>query len=396
MIPLLLLNKPRSDVLFQADFTTASPGAGNLTNYRLSFIRSSSGYTVQTGTSSIAVGGSLSSNNVPRFGRARDTDNVGLVVEELRKSATTRPRTANDGSWGLSGGCTITQNDGSWLAADGTSGAGAGVIAHAVSGVQFNIYNNVNTADTNQTYSVWFKKYNSSTAYSISIDVSARTSVTNLVGILPTEWQRSPYITSTNHSIELPADTWHLGVNVDEYLDFIQMEGPGKFATEVIIGPATRQGEEIQYANGKDFLAAGSLRCYVKFRFKWNPGEGSQNPVIWFVNSNNYCDIDYTTGAVRVTIGGVTYTTPVTMSWVWNDVLELWVCPGGGLVPTDIRYRRNAGSWITLSTGSPPTQASIVITGAIDLFNKLGTNQINGWVEKVVFYADGKVPDGIT
>jgi len=382
---------------FSADFTTQSVGGGSVSGYGLSFSRASSGHSVQTGTSTIVAGGTLTSNDVPRFGRGLDANNVALVFEETSTNQVLDSRNLSASSWSNAGSPTVTsgQTDptGGTAAyriqcasgagrgetnATGTSAAVTGsAFLRATSGTDqpnFNVFKSTGRVATNITLTTTYQR--------VKLLGGTGAAASSIVPVDGRDWSAIGGVAAAAH---------------DCLVDFTQREFL-RYATEPIVtsgGAATRSGERLWLATGSNALASdGSLRCYVKLRPKGSSSDYANDMRFWHVDANNHAEVVASTAAVKITIGGTAYTTATAASWAANDLVEFWIAAGGGSNATVVKYRVNGGTITTLSTGSPPTQAAITIASTLDLLCNGTSNQFTAWVEKIEFYQTGQSPAG--
>lgn len=398
MLPIIeTLTRRRGALLFRADFTTQPVGSGSVSSYGLSFSRASSGHSVQTGTSTVATGGSIASNDVPRYGKQLDASPVALVLETSRENIFLNNRSPGSTGWQPASGGTVTSGQ---TSPDGGSGA---YRFQAGSG-QFATWLFPSPGTGSWTDSLWRRRGSvgalSQIVYSDSVTVNAVASTS------PSVYQRverTRVYATVAHAL-IPCDGRDQTVNGgavagarDEIIDYIQAE-LGKFATESIITGAsavTRAGERLWKAVGSTLLTTtGSLRFYVKLRPKGSSSDYASDMRFWHVDVNNHAEVVASTGAVKITIGGTVYTTATAAAWAANDLVEFWLAAGGGSLATVAKYRVNGGSVVTLSTGSPPTQAAITISGACDLLCNGTANQFTSRVEKLEFHPNGSTPTG--
>lgn len=108
--------------VWTADFTSLAAGPVSLAAYGLTFVRASSGYSVQSGTSAVVstLGApSLGSADVPRAGRLLDAYAIGLVLEEARTNAIVDSRDPTTAAWLV--GSSVVQTRPSTAAPDGSA-----------------------------------------------------------------------------------------------------------------------------------------------------------------------------------------------------------------------------------------------------------------------------------
>jgi hypothetical protein len=391
------LFRRRGSLLFSADFTMQSVGGGSVSSYGLSFERASSGYSVRTGTSTVATGGTISSNDVPRFGHVLDADPIALVLEEARTNVITHSNDYSNAFWSV----TATRTAGKTDPAGGTNASRI----QAASGSFFLGETAASGSSANWSASAWFRSDSGTQSPNANLYRPTAGRVGSSVSF-STAWGRAA-ISATGVSdfgsyVPVDGRDWSaIGGLVagahDVHVYGAQRE-TAKFTSELINtsgASLTRAGERLYRSTGSSLLTAtGALRFYAKLRPKGSSAQYASDMRFWHVDANNHAEVVASTGAVKITIGGTAYTAAVAATWAANDLVEFWLAAGGGSLATVVKYRVNGGSVTTLSTSSPPTQAAITISSTCDLLCNGTSNQFTSRVERIECYPNGSAPVG--
>jgi hypothetical protein len=375
------------------DFTALTAGAlASLPG--LSFERASSA-TVQTGTSTLVTAGIGS--NVARAGRLLDAHNVGWLLEEARTNLVHDCRALDAASWSAGTG-TLTVSyangpDGSALSADRFVTTSGGFSPIRALGSQ--------TATI--AASAWLRHPTASGQYQLAQFINASTGAV-ATGTADTTWRRvactrawvaqSPvFVPSDGENLTGIAGGLAAGIR-DMVVDLSQCE-VGGFASSAIVtsgGTATRAGERGYRATGADYVDNGRVTMVSRSRPLGSSSQYANDMYLWRTAADTHARVSASTGAVIVTVGGSAYTTPVAMTWAALDLVEIVVAAGGGVLPTLVKYRVNNGSWTTLSTGTPPTQAAIAAAGALDVMSNGTAGQFSAVHERAEFHRAGVLP----
>jgi hypothetical protein len=387
-----------SPTLLSVDFTTQSVSP-------LTFERSGSGYSVQDSETTLLLSGGFTSSNVARFGRHLAALPLMLVFEETRANRTRQSSAYDQSGWDFNGGNGATRTSGQ----TGPDGAASAWTLTSISG-QWCIGESTGTGTAaSQTFSAWHKAPSGSAG-------------TGLVAYRMSDFVRSPCNTAVTtawkriHGLAANSLGSGFGVTVCDGRDFSASGGltagarnfdtfgvqreDGLFPTEHIpttTAAVTRNGERLFYATASTLLASdASHRPYYDLYPKGSSGQYLADMRLWYYDANNHAEVVFSTGAVKITIAGSAYTTPVAMTWAADDHVEIWLPAGGGSVATEVKYRVNGGSWTILSTGSPPTQADVPFsTSALDVLCGPGaTQQFTARVKTYEVYEAGSAPAG--
>jgi hypothetical protein len=396
--------RPQHDTLFDADFTTQTPGyLTDLAKFGLVYSRLSSGYSVRTGTSTVLTGGSITGASIPSIGRDADADLPGLVIEEGRTNYVANSRDHAAGGW-FSGTGTYTYT------ADYAAGPDGSVLADR-SQVSSNSYSYqwspTGAAPGAYCVSTWHKQGSGGANGAALFRVDGTTYSVIYTGTEPSVWTRTSLnqtTTATNAMlwfISYGFDTTivggSLGAGSRDTLNDMEQVEQGSFPTQFILtsgATASRASPRVTKTVGSTLLdTTGALRFYLECRPCGSSAQYTSDLQLWRVDANNHAEIDYTTLSIKVTIAGTTYTTPVAMSWARGDILRIWVAAGGS-VATEVKYSTNTGSPINMSTGSPPTFGAITISGALDLWQNNTANVLSAYMMRQRFYKAAKKPAG--
>jgi hypothetical protein len=361
------------------DFTTLTPGAATLPS-SLSFSRASSGYSVQTGTSTVVTAG-VGANNVPRAGRRVDTNPVGLVLEEGRTTINQQSSDIWNAYWTTFGSPT---NGGTTTDPTSTAG-GAGIVVDA-SGAAFAIrYVAINTTGAPfVTTSAWVKYLSGS--FPLLNDNSG----SNVYGTTGA-WERLTETAAGNINYQLATITG-IGLptsagNTGSAAWWGMQAESGAFPTELMIAAGstvTRAGERLFYpSNASALIPNGRLSISFTVSPKEATAEGALPMTLWYVDANNNVSISPTTGVLTARVAGVTNTTNAIM---WPRYLPLdFDVNVGGNVATQVSWRvNNYIEHVAEVSGSP--LGSIVAPGALDMLCHGTAEQLSSWVRNITVY----------
>jgi len=383
----------RVDTVFEVDWTNTPTGAGSVTGTGTLYERLSAQSTVQTGPTTLATGGALDNSSVPPIGKNGGL--IGLVIEEARTQAIQAWREMVTPNWFDAGGGSFTHD--AATSPDGTTSAERSQTTSGNPG-----YYCAFSHSGNQTFSYWHKA--GSVGATGQAVYNAGSSVFYLVfaGSEPTNWTRNSVLSPSGGSggplVYMTDGTSRTAIGGigagarDSLLDFVNFEN-GNFPSEAFgPGVATRAAPRWYRNVGNTCLAEdGSLRCYIECEPKGASNEYSADMTLWYIDANNNAVIDNAVQAVKITIGGTLYTTPVSMSWSREDRLRIFVSVGGGQV-TSVQYAVGASSPIRISTGSPPTFGALTISGNLDFLQSNKTKVFSVRCQRIRFYKFNKKP----
>lgn len=373
--------------LIQAfDFTALSAGACTLPT-GLSFSRASSGYSVQTGTSTLVASGGITSNDAPRCGRRLDADAIGLVLEEARTN--TALDSNNLAGWTLfnstRGGSTTTAPDGGTT--PGTADILFGSAANSDGVTRFPVANYLTTDSV--TLSCWWKLAVGSTGPNLD-DPSGS------IGGFPmgasAAWTRTAAtdsIASTSRGIYVRNTAQISGLR--GWLAYAQVE-LGKFVTEVIPNSGastTRAGERLFAASAASYVASGRLGFEVWLRPKAAPANYPAAIRLW-TRGTDYAEIS-TAGALTISIGGSTNTTAAaSFAWAAYDTVQIFISAGGSSASV-VSYRVNGGS-VVHPTVTGSALGSVSAGGALDILCSNTSSQLSAWMTRLAFWKGAAKP----
>lgn len=388
----------RVDTVFEVDWTSSTPGLGSMTGTGTLYERFSPQYTVQTGPNTVSTDAAFANSSSVPIGK--NLGGAGLVIDERRQFFNTDWRNAmGSTNWFDSGGGTRTADvdtspDGTTSADRLQTTSGQGGYYCAVAYGQLTL---------NHVWSYWHKAGSIGALGQSTADIGSSINFLGFAGTEPTVWTKTSILVPPNSNggsllrIADGRDKTSLGgIGAgarDVEVDFVNAE-TGIFPTETPgSGAGIFREAPKWYRNvGSTCLAAdGSLRYYIECEPKGASNEYLADMTLWYVDANNNCVIDYTTQAVKITVGGVLYTTPASMTWAREDRLRIFVAVGGSAL-TEVQYAVNSNSPIRISTGSPTTFGALTISGNLDYLQTNKTKVFSVRCQKIRFYKVGKKP----
>lgn len=383
------------DVLCEWDFTRPTGGAGTLTA-NTTFSRAGiAGDTVQLGENSWTTVPNAAGQ--PKYGRPLNALPFMLCMEEARTNGIAYARDfAQLSAWTPFGSITPTTGR-----PDAAGGTGATRIT-AASGTNGLGETTALPMTTAACVSAWVKSNNSSGPNTnLFATTAGRLATTANPGAV---WQRVSVARSIGSDnvalVPLDGRDWSgIGGLVAGARDVdidLAMREAGLFPTSAIItaGGATSRAANLCGMSSRYML--DSSRFGVEIVLYPMAARGQYSGAVTVVDHLN-CNVtvSQTTGAVTVKVGGNTYTTAGTITWAANDLVEIWVEFGGGVLPTAVKARINGGVVVTLSTGSPPTQPALITSGSSFTIcsNIFGAGiSFSAWVRRVRTYRAGRRP----
>jgi hypothetical protein len=382
------MHRLSATVIKAFDFTALSAGACTLPS-GLSFSRASSGYSVQTGTTTVATSGGFTSNDAPRCGRRLDADPIGAVIEESRTNQIQRSADIWNAYWTSFGGAT---NAGTMTAPDGTSG-GAGIISDATSGAYGMRYVTINMSGITHITSSWSRYVSGSVAAMSTNDSPFPIGYGTTSGA----WERfSPGSVLGGGGSQLvclggggnPLNIANTGVAA---FWGMQLEA-GAWMSELIPtsgATATRAGERLYLASAVSYVASGRLGFEVSLRPKASPANYAGAIRLW-TRSTDYAEIS-TAGALTISIGGSTNTTAAaSFAWTAYDTVQIFIGAGGSSASV-VSYRVNGGS-VVHPTVTGSALGSVSTGGALDLLCSSTSSQFSAWVTRLAFWKGAAKP----
>jgi hypothetical protein len=368
---------------------TSATAFENLTGLRLTRAVTTGSVTVQTSSSGIC-------SNIPtngaRFGKANNTWDTGLVIEEQRLNIAR----SNPINWtGLSG---VTRT--SILGPDGLQNACQIIDPD-------NALNNIFTAVGGHTTgsrmcsTIWVQNVSNTgvgaivaTTNNPGFDFGAPGRLTNWT---PTTSSGIPTVASTTYQI-FPSITANDISTIN--VNFINIE-LGSFPTEVIGNtglPSIRPTDILFRPSGQNLInSTGQLRIEFSFRPKgniFNVGGGLSGSLL---SDNSNLHVYYTqpsSGSTSVILNGITSSFPVSMSFSANDLVDTFFVIGNGK-PSGY-YRLNNGATVNMGTGSLSQTSITGITSSLYLMSNSGSNAVSSWFYKVNCYRDMLSPSWVT
>jgi len=346
---------------------------------------------VQTGTSTLLdASASSGTANLLMWGRASDSWDVGIVLEEARTNFVTRGRDYSNASWtkvttgtptyggatspfGGTGATLVTVPITTGILAETTaSSAVAGnvtasfwMLGDPANSNLFTTTGSDRTAITTGSASAWGR---------LSITRSAGGGTTALILADGRDWTAKGGLAAAAHTATFDAAQREEGSFPTEYI-------PTAGAT------ATRNATFLRVlsATWASRVTAGRLSLELKLRAKGARTEYSGTHSLWYVDANNQAAFVASTGVLTITVAGATNTCTLP-SWARLDLIELSVQCGGGAA-TVVKYRLNGGSVVSLAiTGSAlGTHA----TGDMYIGSTNAGQHLSGWYYLAAFYAYG-------
>jgi hypothetical protein len=386
-------------VIASWDFTTHATGfASSLPNGLLLSRASGSADSVQTGTSTLVVGGTT---DYARFGRRLTGDPIGLVFEQSRTNLVPDSRNMSAGSWTAGSGCSHTTG---FVGPDGGTTAERWVCV--TTGLSSYQHPSVPTGYV--TFSQWQRGNAGGEVYmwtGVLRDASDASAGywTYPSGTLTTAW---------THSIGTPAATQGVGMGVyfvpvdgedrtpdggptaaarDGIVDAYQIES-GAFATEFILTSggvtATRAGEWLHLASTVGYVHVGRLSLEIDLRPKADPASYGAAMRFW-TRGSDYCEFA-TTGVLTCSVGGVTNTTAA-FSWAQYDSVRIYVAVGGGLASV-VSYSVNGAAAVHPTVSGAGPLGSVSTGGALDFLCSGTASQLDSWITGITVFKTSVKP----
>lgn len=354
--------------------------------------RASANDTVQSSASTVISGLPA---NTPRGGN--NGVQAGLVIEESRTNLLINSRNLAGGSWIFPGGSAGFAN--------GPDGAINTATRVQTPSLGAGSYQMVSVMVATYTQSRWAQNGPAGVGWEDVIGYPDGTTPAMGAAITPSAWFKAARISANAlggflaNIIYGDGRDWSAfgGTTAgarDTVYDLVQFE-LGAFATEAIVTAGvtvTRAGDHLSFTSGSFWVSHGRISAWFQVQPKGSSTEYSANMYLYYIDVNNYVYVSFATGAIVCAVGGVTYTTPVAMTWAAGDTLDIYVASGGGLSCL-VEYRVNGGGAILLSTGVPASLGTLAPAGSIDVLNAAGADQFTAWVPQTpTIYASGQGP----
>ena len=348
--------------------------------------------TVQVNDAQLVTG---ITQNHGRIGRQATAHLLALVVEEQRVNVWPTPRDIESvGSPTVGTGSAATYSASGVVGPDGT---GTPKFLEVLS-AGYSRYLSTSGADTRYTYSAWLRAlFGTSSNQTLVGGTVPGFSTVNDNGTLTTSWRRRRGTTRVNETARnvVPSDgrDWvtYGGMtagNRQAVFDFVQVEN-GAFATEAIPTTTTRTAE---YLSRTTSGMGGQIRLEFRIRPKGARHEYTGAPRLYsFQTSSDQVYFTPSTGIITVITGGVGFDTVSGATWAAGDTVDFWIVSGGSQ-PTEVRYRVNGGTPVTLGTSLTNLPNSIG-SGTFYLLNNKATSDVfTCYVEAIRVYKPDKTP----
>lgn len=387
-------------VLAEFDFTTQSAGAASLPS-GLTFARASSGYTVQTGTSTLTTTG-VTSNNVARVGKLADAHSNGIFIEPARTNLYGYSRSANLASGTAGHSCTYTTGR---TGPDGTTNA---IRGQTPSG-GYSRFQTLSAVTGNHVLSSWAAAGLGSGAYQV-VGAYAGTTGAAVQGTASAAWGRAASAAFNYPAASSPTvNPWDGRANAtlgssagarDCDLDFVQFEA-GKYATSAIVtsgGSTATRAAEILTVNGavtSPVARQGRLGCYLRFRAiaaRSDLTVASEGNLFTDANGDWYVWVNGSNGLVEIGKGDtskLSTSASNAITWSAGDLVEIAAQFGNG--KSRLRYRINGGTTTDVSfSAQDDTFGALAAANGIYVCSDGTTYHTPSVVEKVVLYLPGR------
>ena len=387
-------------VLAEFDFTTQSAGAASLPS-GLTFARASSGYTVQTGTSTLTTTG-VTSDNVARVGKLADAHSNGIFIEPARTNLYGYSRSANLASGTAGHSCTYTTGR------TGPDGGTSAIRGQTPSG-GYSRFQTLAPVTGNHTLSTWAAAGLGSGAYQV---VGAYTGTTGAAvrGTASAAWGRVASAAFDYPAASSPTvNPWDGRANAtlgssagarDCDLDFVQFEA-GKYATSAIVtsgGSTATRAAEILTVNGavtSPVARQGRLGCYLRFRAiaaRSALTAASEGNLFTDADGDWYVWVNGSNGLVEIGKGDtskLSASASNAITWSAGDLVEIAAQFGNG--KSRLRYRINVGTATDISfSAQDDTFGALAAANGIYVCSDGTTYHTPSVVEKVVLYLPGR------
>jgi hypothetical protein len=391
--------------LFELLASAYTPG-GISTPTGVTFTRASAA-TVQTSATTVDTTPAV---DVLRVGQYSASSSVrGFVIEESRTNMVPDARDMSVASWSAGSSATL-------VASNLTSPDGASVAQHWTvgSGGSSKFRTASLTLNARYSFSQWTRGAAGGEAHASTHVVNGAASPTTgywaFTGprTLTLSWERLIGVPTLVNGA-LSAVVYHVPIDGQNQtangghaagaragvVDMHQIE-LGAFATEFIStsgGTATRSGERIAITGGSSLVPRGRLSLELQCIPKGARADYANTITFWYVDANNKCEINPTTGLLTLTVGGATNTCPG-INWPALSRVQFWIEVGGSL-PSVVKWSLDGGA-----VNQPPVTGSalgtLTISSACDILCAATANQLSSWLQIVRAYPDGTRPTWAT
>jgi hypothetical protein len=365
-------------VLWSADFTGQTAGAGSSSFQGVSLSRSGTNATVQTSATTISA---ALAANLWRF--YADGTNTGAVIEESRANLLSSPRSPQTiAPWSAG----TAAGTGNYIAGpDGTS------VAYRANPASAQLTNYQSVTVTAGTYagSIWQRYSQGAGTGDVQAVLNDNGSVTTpLVGAAVGQaWARysgsivvagTTLLFITQDGRNQSGSGGQGAAAHDAAVDLSQVEA-GKFATSFVVG--TRNVEIASTATDLR-NAAGSLKLETFVKPLGASSAYASDQQQWWIDANNGVKVVQSTRKVTVTLGGVSVVLPVAIpAFSAMDSVRLYTECGGGIA---------AHGWVsingTVTDLGSQTLAGNVPSGTVYLLNNSTANVWSSLIQRIVAY----------
>ena len=398
-------------ILAGGDFAAQAVGAAT-SLYGLTFTRASTATTHDYAAGTITAGIAVDTARIAKTAATR----IGLLNEPSRTNRLVRsqdPRSAS--GWTYISTPTVTRPSGTGPDGSATTPTRIQASASPLQGV----YRSVTlSTGTPSIMSYWIRAQTGTDTELIGISTVGGGSPGAGASPGTTSWKRRITATASATSAAANAfaadgrgNTLFSGVSfgptaLDQVVDYGQVE-TGRWASSAIPtqGSTVLRAADALAVPSATVVTGQSLRFHCTIEVpaaRASLGELTGTTLTIFAAGSYYATMSTSTGVI--TVGGrdlgdtafVTDTTIGSIALAANDVIELWIVLGGGLVTT-VEYSRNGGAVVSMpmtsGTGMIVATAGAGAIGAsIDLLHDAGAAHLPGVVLDLAFYAAGQYP----
>lgn len=398
-------------ILAGGDFAAQAVGAAT-SLYGLTFTRASTATTHDYAAGTITAGIAVDTARIAKTA----LNHIGLLNEPSRTNRLVRsqdPRSAS--GWTYISTPTVTRPSGTGPDGSATTPTRIQATASPLQGV----YRAVTlVTGTPSIMSYWTRAQTGTDTELIGISTVGGGSPGAGASPGTTSWKRRITATASATSAAANAfaadgrgNTLFSGVSfgptsLDQVIDYGQVE-TGRWASSAIptLGSTVLRAADALAVTSASVVTGQSLRFHCTIEVpaaRASLGELTGTTLTIFKAGSYYATMSTSTGVI--TVGGrnlgdtgfVTDSTIGSIALAANDVIELWIVIGGGLVTT-VQYAKNGGAVVSLpmsgGTGMLVTTTGAGAIGAsIDLLHDAGAAHLPGVVLALAFYASGQSP----